>query len=115
MGAWAACGTNGPSAHPERGRPGCGQLEVGSVRPGQQPGMAANKFCNVAHAGLSRILTTGDAHLFATEFLFRPFALPIAVYLVSVRPTATDGTFRSDRMAYVVLQLAFFRSCDEVL
>ena len=26
-----------------RGRPGCGQPEVGSARPGQQPGMAANK------------------------------------------------------------------------
>lgn len=43
MGAWAACGTNGPSAHPERGRPGCGQPEVGSARPGQQPEMAAKQ------------------------------------------------------------------------
>lgn len=36
-------GTNGPSAHPERGRPGCGQLEVGSARPVHQPARAANK------------------------------------------------------------------------
>ena len=49
MGAWAACGTNGPSAHPERGRPGCGQPEVGSARPGQQPGVAA-KTMNAARA-----------------------------------------------------------------
>ena len=28
-------------AHPERGRPGCGQPEGDSARPGQQPGMAA--------------------------------------------------------------------------
>ncbi len=43
MGAWLACGTNGPSAHPERGRPVCGQPEVGSARPVQQPGMAAKQ------------------------------------------------------------------------
>ena len=28
---------------PERGRPGCGQLEVGGARPGQQPGMSAKQ------------------------------------------------------------------------
>ena len=56
MGAWAACGTNGPSAHPERGRPGCGQPEVGSARPGQQPGMAANKTRGVKLADIDEVI-----------------------------------------------------------
>ena len=50
MGAWAACGTNGPSAHPERGRPGCGQPRlVARVRASGQ-GVRQNKLDDVTLA-----------------------------------------------------------------
>lgn len=40
---WTGAGERVTAAHPTRGRPGCGQPEVGSARPGQQPEMAAKQ------------------------------------------------------------------------